>query len=280
MSAPAPLREKPPEALRLATWNLHYIDLRAEEGRWSRAGWERRREAVQAAFEALAADLVALQEAESFAGGSVSPTNLALDFLLTRNPRWGAAATGDPERFPATQPILFRRARLEALDQGWFFFSETPETLYSRSFDGSWPAFASWARFRDRRSGETLRVVNAHFDHASRLNRRRSAALVAERVGRWIVEGERVALLGDLNARLGAEPVETLEAAELTFPDVPGATFHFDRGLHLFGAIDHVGLGPGLAPLGPPMVLRDRFDGVWPSDHHPVAMDVRLEGGG
>ena len=269
-----PLPPAPDGALRLATHNVHYIDLRAEDGRWSRAGWEARRDALSEAFATLGADAVAFQEMESFAGGSVSRENLALEWLLERHPGYAATATGDPEAFPSTQPILYRRDRLTPLDQGWFFFSDRPERLYSRGFDGAPPSFASWARLADRRGG-TITLVNVHFDYGSWRNRRGAAGLVAGFAAERIARGERVVLLGDLNALAGSRTLAILEAAGLRFPRVPGATYHADRGLNLFGAIDHVGLGPGLEAAGAPMVLRRRFGGAWPSDHYPVALDLR-----
>ena len=270
-----------PGSLRIATHNVHYIDLRADGGPWSLAGWERRRDAFDAAFKALDADLVAFQEMESFAGGSISTDNLALDFLLQRNPAYQAAAVGDPEIFPSTQPILYRAGRLEVLDEGWFHFSETPDVAYSRGFDGASPSFASWARFRDRGSGHALSIVNVHFDYGSWENRRRSAELVAERISPLIATGERVVLAGDTNARAGSRTLAVLEGAGLAFAPVEGSTYHLNRGLNLFGAIDHVALGPGLAAVGHPVALRRRFEGAdapsWPSDHYPVVIDVRAE---
>ncbi|SHJ19673.1 endonuclease/exonuclease/phosphatase family protein [Wenxinia saemankumensis] len=260
----------PGTGLRVATHNVHYIVLRRETGRWSRGDFERRRPALAAAFAALDADIVAFQEMESFGGGSEARENLALDWLLSQNPGYAAAAVGEPDSFPITQPILYRTARLEVTDQGWFFFSDTPDVIYSRTFNGSYPAYATWAAFRDRTTGEAFRVVNVHFDYEAWENRRRSAELVAAPIADW--EGP-VILAGDLNARAGSPTMEILEVAGLTFPPVPGATFHFDRGLNLFGAIDHVGLR-GAEALGPPMVLRESYDGVWPSDHYPVALDV------
>jgi len=271
-----PVPPKPPEAVRVATHNVHYIRLGRETGPWSVGDWERRREALSAAFGAFQADLVAFQEMESFAGGSGSPVNLALDALLERHPGYAAAATGDWREFPPTQPILYRRARFEMLDQGWFFFSDTPDVLYSRTFDGSWPAFASWARFEDRRSGARFRVVNVHFEYRSRSNRRLSAALVRDRVRPWIESGETVLLAGDLNAWHGARTMELLESAGLRFAPVDGATFHFDRGLNLLPAIDHIAATDGVRRIGPPVVLRRRFAGDWPSDHYPVLVDYRL----
>ena len=267
----------PPEgALRLGTHNVHYIDLRAQDGPWSLAGWERRRDALDAAFKALGGDAVAFQEMESWGGGSESRENLALDWLLARNPGYAAAAVGDPATFPSTQPILYRRARLTPLGQGWFFFSETPEAIYSRGFDGAPPSFASWARFRDRTSGVAFTLVNVHLDAGSWQNRRGGAELVAAFARPRIAAGERIVVLGDLNALQGSATMVVLENAGLRFPSVPGATFHMNRGLHLFGAIDHVGLGPTIEAIGPPAVLRLSRGGIWPSDHHPVLVDMMM----
>ncbi len=261
-------------ALRVATLNVHYIRLRADEGPWSVGDWEVRRGPLDLAFKALDADLVAFQEMESFGGGEGTDVNLALDWLLERNPGYAAAAVGDPREFPSTQPILYRRDALEVEAQGWFFFSDTPDVIYSRTFDGSWPAFASWARFTPE-DGAAFTVMNVHFEYRSGSNRMLSAALVAERIAPMQAEGP-VILLGDLNALHGSRTMAVLEGAGLTFADVSGATYHFDRGINLFGAIDHVGVSDGVEVVGEPVVVRRRFDGEWPTDHYPVVADLRL----
>lgn len=277
LSSDALLPAAPPGAIRLATHNVHYIDLRAASGPWSVPGWTARRGALDAAFGALEADAVAFQEMESWGGGSSGDRNLALDWLLARNSAYRAAAVGAPAEFPSTQPILYRAARLSLRDQGWFFFSETPGAIYSRGFDGAPPSFASWAVFEDRGTGRPLTLVNVHLDAGSWENRRRAAELVATFAAERIAAGERVAVLGDLNALHGSRAMAILEDAGLRFPRVPAATFHFDRGLHLFGAIDHAGLGPGLRALGTPAVRQLRPGGQWPSDHHPVALNVAFD---
>ena len=269
------LAEKPDEAVRIATFNAHYIAARQAEGRWGMSGWEARKGALDRTVKALDADVIAFQEMETFRGGDDDSDNLARSYLLDQNPDLRAAATGNWRDFPSTQPIFFRADRFEALDQGWFFFSDTPDTIYSRTFDGSYPAFASWARFRDLRTGADFRVLNLHTDYSSGENRSRSVALVAERIRPWIEAGETVFLTGDLNARLGSELHVTLEEAGLAFVPVEGATYHLDRGLNLFGAIDHIGYA-GASTLGAPVVLRERFGAVWASDHYPVAADFRI----
>ncbi len=270
------LADPGPETLRIATYNVHYIILGQDTGPWSVGDWERRKGPLDLAFKEIAADVIGFQEMESFARGSGGATNLTLDWLLTNNPDYAAAAVGDPRVFPSTQPILYRPDRVTLRDQGWFFFSQTPDVIYSRTFNGSFPAFASWAEFIDQATSVTFKVVNIHTDFASRSNRLLSTELVVERITPWIQTGETVFVIGDLNARIGDRVVEMLQETGLEFAPVEGATFHFNRGINLFAAIDHIAVSGNATLAGEPVVLRERFAGEWPTDHYPVIADYRL----
>lgn len=265
-----------PGTLRLATYNVHYIITFRDTGPWSVGDWERRRGPLDLAFKTLEADVIGFQEMESFGGRSGNSVNLTLNWLLENNPDYAAAATGDPNAFPSTQPILYRTDRLTMLDQGWFFFSGTPDVIYSRTFNGSYPAFASWAVFQDRDTGQTFRTLNLHTDFRSRSNRLQSMELVAERITPWITAGETLLVIGDFNARQGAQTLRIIEETGVHFPPVQGATYHLNRGLNLFGAIDHIGLVGNVTPTGTPIVLRQKFNDEWPTDHYPVVLDVTL----
>ncbi|MGP6086480.1 endonuclease/exonuclease/phosphatase family protein [Antarctobacter jejuensis] len=273
-SGDQPLPERVSDSLRIATYNVHYIVVQQENGPWSRSGWDARKSSLSSAVQHVDADLIAFQEMESFARGVVAQENLALNWLLQNNPDYAAAAVGDPEVFPSTQPIFYRTDRLEVLDEGWFFFSETPDVIYSRTFNGSYPAFASWAQFQDRTTGAVMRVINIHTDFSSRSNRLRSLDLVAERIAPWQKAGESLLVMGDMNARIGDKSLRILQEAGVQFTPVKGATYHFNRGLNLFGAIDHVGVIGALRFDGTPAVVRRRFEGRWPTDHYPVVVDV------
>lgn len=275
-SGTSPLPPKDTQALRVATYNVHYIVLGQQTGPWSVGDWERRKGPLDLAFKEVNADVIGFQEMESFARGSGNNVNLTLDWLLQNNPDYAAAAVGDPTEFPSTQPILYRPDRLTLIDQGWFFFSQTPDVIYSRTFNGSFPAFASWAMFRDQQSDSVFRVVNIHTDYASRSNRLQSIALVADRIAPWIAEGETLFVIGDLNARLGERVVEILQDTGLTFAPVRGSTYHFNRGLNLFGAIDHIATVGDVSPMGAPVVLRKKFAGEWPTDHYPLIADFQI----
>jgi endonuclease/exonuclease/phosphatase family metal-dependent hydrolase len=162
------------------------------------------------------------------------------------------------------------------VDQGWFFFSTTPDVIYSRTFNGSWPAFASWAEFAPLGGGPAFRVVNVHFEYRSASNRILSAELVRDRIAPVIAGGTPVFLVGDINARRRSPTAERIAEAGIVFAPVEGSTYHFDRGLNLFFAIDHIGATPDLTRVGGPVVLRERFGGTWPSDHYPVFADYLL----
>lgn len=275
-SGQMPVPSQPPGTVRVASLNVHYIMLREETGPWSVGDWDRRKGPMDDAFKQIDADIFAFQEMESFAQGSDGSVNLTLDYLLANNPGYAAAAVGDWREFPSTQPILYRTEHFRLLDQGWFFFSRTPDVIYSRTFDGSYPAFASWAEFAPTQGGRPFRVVNVHFEYKSRNNRRLSAELVRERVQPVIDAGTPLLLAGDVNARLGSNTVEILEEAGLDFLPVDGATYHFNRGINLFGAIDHLAVTDNVRPANEPMVLRQRFRGEWPTDHYPVFADIEL----
>ncbi|MEM8536888.1 MAG: endonuclease/exonuclease/phosphatase family protein [Pseudomonadota bacterium] len=270
------LQPNTPDTLRMATYNVHYIILGRETGPWSVGDWERRKGPMDMAFKAVDADVMAFQEMESFDWGSDRQVNLTLDWLLKNNPDYAAAAVGDPAEFPSTQPILYKTEKLRQTDQGWFFFSETPDVIYSRTFNGSFPAFASWAEFEDVATGTLFKVVNIHTDYASLSNRIQSVELVARRITPWIDAGETVFVVGDLNGRIGDRVVDILAETGLSFAPVQGSTFHFNRGINLFGAIDHIASIGDASLVGDPVVLRRQFDGEWPTDHYPVIADYRL----
>ncbi|QDC08506.1 endonuclease [Oceanicola sp. D3] len=273
-SGSEPVPPRPEGTFRIATYNTHYILLNKPEGAWSVADWERRRAPMAEALRKIDADIIAFQEMESFQRGDDGSTNLARDYLLAELPGLQAAASGPWQSFPATQPIFYRASRLTPVDEGWFFFSDTPDVIYSRTFNGSWPAFASWAEF-ETAGGKRLRVVNVHFEYKSRSNRRLSAALVRDRLAPVIAAGTPTILLGDLNAMHGAYTLRTLEEAGLTFAPTRGATYHLNAGINLLGAIDHIAASHGIT-VTKPLVLREKFMGEWPSDHYPVYADITL----
>lgn len=262
--------------LRVATYNVHYIIAGRDTGAWSVADWERRKSPLSTAIATLEADIIGFQEMETFRWPDGGDENLTLDWLLQQHPTYAAGAVGDPDEFPSTQPIFYRTDRFRLLDQGWFFFSDTPDVIYTRTFNGSFPAFASWIELEDTHTSNTFKVVNIHTDFASYSNRKQSLELVRERIAPWLEAGEAVLVIGDYNAWRGSRLHQTIEAVGLSFAPVTASTYHFNTGLHVFPAIDHVAYSNAFSLASKPTVLQQKFRHEWPTDHHPVVVDIQF----
>jgi endonuclease/exonuclease/phosphatase family metal-dependent hydrolase len=169
---------------------------------------------------------------------------------------------------------MYRRARFEELDAGFFFFSQTPDEPYSDPWEGRFSSFATWTLLRDAGAQSLLYVFNVHFDARHSGNRRRAAELVLRRIrGRTHTDAPTI-VLGDFNAPRFFYPVRLFRGAGFTASMPGGATYHFHRGLDLLPAIDHVLASPELEILNT-TVDRRRYDGIWPSDHYLLAGEIR-----
>lgn len=253
---------------KVASFNIHYIvttDGPDED-------WEARKHAVAEVLQRVDADIIAFQEMETFEGRSFSYQNQQLDWIRAKVPGYAVAAYGDAATFPITQPILYRQDRFTALEQGFFFYSDEPDRIYSPQWDGGYPYFSTWVRFRSACKGENLFVMNVHNDYSSRSNRLRSSELIAQRIGAHAAD-DAVIVLGDFNVRSSAREIRLIEETGLRVVEPVGSTNRI-WGMHLVSAIDHFIIGPGLEPGGEIRVWKDKIDGEYPSDHYPISLQL------
>ncbi len=251
-------------AITIGTFNVHYVG--RDKGRLE---WDRRKDAVAAVIEEQMPDIMAFQEMETFEGGHFNDKNIQLEFLRHGFTGYSFTAVGDPREYPFTQPIMYRSNRFSEIEQGFFFFSETPDQIYSRSWDGRFPAFCSWARLHDRVRNRTFYVYNVHLDSGSRINRNKAAVLIVDRITNREYPDEPVIVTGDFNAPAYFPPVRKFADAGLKVARTRGSTVHFNLGINVVPAIDHVLYSDRFSHLQT-RVVRKRFDRVWPSDHYPV----------
>lgn len=179
-STPSP--DTGPTALRVMSFNLR-VNVASDGSN----AWPYRVDAVEGILRD--ADVVGVQEAV--------PDMLAdLDARLDGWARIGVGRQADGGgEFSA---ILYRTGRLDVLDAGTFWLSETPNVPGSKSWDAAIERIVTWGRFRDRRSGDTLAVVNTHFDHVGQTARENSARLLTERLDE-LADGGPVVVMGDFN---------------------------------------------------------------------------------
>lgn len=170
--------------------------------------------------------------------------------------------------------VFYRKDRLELLDSGNYWLSETPETAGSSSWNMSLPRMVTWGVFKDKKSGRTFRFLNTHFPHRREDEdaRTRCARLIAERVAK-LPKNETVVLTGDFNTGMDSEAHRTL-ATVLTDPwrpepDRPRGTFHGFSGKPGPARIDWILYRGRLKPKSVETIT-DNVDGRYPSDHFPV----------
>jgi endonuclease/exonuclease/phosphatase family metal-dependent hydrolase len=153
--------------------------------------WPLRRDRVAGAIRFHGAQVVGVQEA-------LSTMLQDLDALLPTYRRVGVGRTDGVARGEFSA-ILYDTTRVMALESGTFWLSPTPEVVGSKGWDAAIERIATWARFRDRRSGCTWLHVNTHFDHIGDSARVESARLIRRRLGA-LARGLPLTMTGDFNA--------------------------------------------------------------------------------
>lgn len=245
--------------------------------------WPHRVDQVSALIRQVAPDVLGVQEALRF----------QLDEMETSLRGYSEIGVGRDDGHEAGEysAILYRSDRLEMLDHGTFWLSDTPSVPGSMTWGNRYTRICTWARFRDQASGAEFAVFNTHFDHESQPSRERSAVLVASRLR----TDTPVLLLGDLNAGEdnpaitflvgttsasvedgGTTPRPLTDTYRVLYPDETDVgTFHGFQGGTSGDKIDYVLASPEWEVLAA-AIIRSNRDGRYPSDHYPVTARLQL----
>jgi endonuclease/exonuclease/phosphatase family metal-dependent hydrolase len=266
-STPPSPPDASPADLVVATFNIRYAAAREAA---PRDQWDARREHVVATIESFGADVVGLQEALQ---GQV-------EYLEQQLPGYAFVGQGrDGGTSGEYAAILYDPERLDLVEDGAFWLSETPDVVASVGWDAALTRMVTWAEFADRASGRRFRVWNTHLDHRGERAREESGKLIASRIAASELPD---LVLGDLNAGEGSPPLEHLRAAGLrdTFrvvrPDVTAVgTFGAWVGETTGDKIDYVLADDGFEVVDA-KIDRRTFAGRNPSDHFPVLARVRV----
>lgn len=96
-------------------------------------------------------------------------------------------------------PIFFKKDRFRLISSGTNWLSETPDLPGSVGWDAALERIVSWAEIIDTKSGDTLLIMNTHFDHVGQKAREQSANLIVE-LSKKLTSGKPLIVMGDLNA--------------------------------------------------------------------------------
>lgn len=111
-------------------------------------------------------------------------------------------------------PILYRSDRLELLESGMFWLSETPEKA-SLGWDGAYERTAYWALFKDKRNGKRFYMVNTHLDHVGKLARSKGLELIDTRLKALNKDNLPITLTGDFNCTIDFPALDGIKSRML-----------------------------------------------------------------
>lgn len=112
---------------------------------------------------------------------------------------WIGIGRDDGKQAGEYAAIFYKSERLELLEQGHFWLSETPE-MPSKGWDAACVRICTWGHFRDRSTQKEFYFLNLHMDHVGVTARSESAKLVMQRITQMTHGGKKLAVLtGDFN---------------------------------------------------------------------------------
>ena len=223
-----------------------------------------------------APQIVGLQEVKTSVRGERVVSD-QLEYLRESLPEYAFAGHGDPATVPSENPILYDPTRFNLIDEGFFFFSETPDELYSATWGTDDLVFCTWVRLSEQSSGETVWVYNVHFHYLSTESKQKSAKLLVQRIATMTQSDEPVLVIGDFNAFADSIALRSLLDSGLRHAIGRSRTgsFHFSAGITLWPRIDHILVSDEFEVFDG-YISYNRSETGFPSDHFPVFATVQL----
>ncbi len=256
--------------------------------------WRNRADLNIATIARYAPDVIGLQEAQR--GNLVAYRRRLPRYARIRGPEYGNAFPHD------SNTILYNPEKLEPLDTGGFWLSETPER-HSKSWGTRVARSATWVLFGLANTGLSLLHLNTHLDHVSAPARREGSKLVVEK-GTKISDhsglNPAIILTGDFNARPGSATHKNLTGSGFvdTFLAAGNQDGETANTFHAFEGGRYREARPGRGPrridwillkdpegrlrIGSHNIIHDADEdsGLYPSDHYPIVTDFGFQATG
>lgn len=105
-------------------------------------------------------------------------------------------------------PIFYRKNRIQCLDKGHFWLSETPDVPGAKGWDASHCRICTWGKFQDKSTKWTFWFFNLHMDHRGVVAREESAKLVLAKI-KEMCGNDPYILTGDFNSNQYSEAYAT-----------------------------------------------------------------------
>ena len=197
-------------------------------------------------------------------------------------PNYGYIGKGRAKDFGGeASPIFYKKDKFELVDGGTFWLSKTPEKP-SKGWDAMFNRVCTYAVLKDKATGFTYAHFNAHFDHLGVIARQESVAVVTKKIAE-IAPDMPVVFTGDLNENMESDMYSSVissgfaDSRVLSGSDDNSGTFHGYSDLATKELpIDFIFANGYVKSVSSYAVDRNKLNGIYPSDHHPVASTLVL----
>ena len=154
----------------------------------------------------------------------------------------------------------------------------------SKGWDAALERICTYAKFKDKVSGNVFLVFNTHFDHIGEVAREKSAALIVKMVAEINKDNVPVIIMGDFNLNEKSKAITYLSSvfndSKITSeakPFGPHGTFNgFEFHEPVKDRIDYIFCSKDNISIKKYGVLTDSKDGKYPSDHFPVLVKLKI----
>lgn len=236
----------------------------------------------------LAARVIHFYDVDMF--GAQEVLHHQLIDLLDRLPEYGYVGVGreDGKTKGEYAPVIYKKDRFTVVKTGNFWLSENMNVIGKKGWDAACERVATWAIFRDKKSGKGFFFLNTHLDHIGKVARHEGASLVLEQV-KLLSEGLPVIVTGDFNAVPEDDPIKVLTDTKdprhlVNTRTIAPLRYGPEWTFHGFGRIpndkrewiDYIFVkgNIGVQRHG---VLAEPLDQLYPSDHCPLLSTLIIQ---
>jgi endonuclease/exonuclease/phosphatase family metal-dependent hydrolase len=267
--------------------NVMSFNIRRGTAKDGKNHWRFRRNRVCALLNYYRPDVLGLQEA----------LNFQISEIRTMLPGYEKAGIGNLGGSKVLHnAIFFNAARFRILEQGTFWFSDTPDIPGAKGWGNIMPRTCTWARLIEKDSAQAFYFYNVHLDHLSQRSRKKSVFLLTRRIHARSYPDAFV-LTGDFNAREKSVPIQYLKGKILLriktkefvsnpeplmdtfrvrYPnDRHVVTFHGYRRLFFRFRLDYIFV-PSSVRVQDAKIIHPLWRKYYPSDHFPLYTHIDL----
>lgn len=203
-----------------------------------------------------------------------------LDYLRDSLPEYGVIGVGRDNGVDAGEhmAIFYRKERVELLDWGTFWLSDTPD-VPSRGWDAMCRRTCTWAKFRHISTGKHFVHLNTHLDHAGVEARREGLRLIANKVKEMFEEQTPIFLTGDFNIPTDDDAFEVLKPMFEDAREVAPVSDHrptFNGWGKKELVIDHIFVRGAKAHTFR-VLCDENYGAPYISDHYPIVLSATIQ---